>query len=734
MPHAIEQSSTSTFAQEHFLGNQQLNSALSDSRNFQLDPSIHPSDIVFFCPPEEQYYNSYDQSFSEGIKTSSSCDLRKEELFFQNCHCCGLVFDDFNSLIDHKQVVHSEYLEETGVNLENTYGLIAEEGWNSAASVSSAGSIPNSAPHSPQEDRLQDPAHQLNYVERQSITDRIPETSISVNLQDIRVFGQLNNRSHNNNKEESELQEPQRPSPMSSSSTTSVNSTQSGVTPTILNNSNYASDSSTLVFSDDRDLTHMNIQQSPQIASPLQTMPSIHSATGRAESAMNQVAMVLNRGLLNQGQTRRSATASSSIYNSILEQPYYVFPTDPNQYSQFTNFHAAATRPKRASSFSCTPTATILDNSEYINNNNNSGNYGSSGVMMSTGNRGSAQKPRRNNSVANTNTNNGAIGSHNKSHSLQQRHNQLGGARLTSSAPATPTANFGSLWPQSSSIGERENLAAASSSNFNIGGQSSIISGQVPGEQRRLSAPSLSTPLNNELSLSMDAAATSLVNDNPASSGVYGYSAVSLSSIYPIDQQRGMKRNREDGSEMEINQKRMNTEITFWDVNDNLGTNTSMMSPQKSSKKRPAVTAESARRKVSKSLGGPIAVAAANVPVVIDDAISISANLTNAIPAAQPLPPPQIEADKPYRCCVEGCPKTYKNANGLKYHRTHGHNTEQSGNGDKSAEKPYKCPHGGCSKSYKNLNGLKYHLEHSHNGVTASLSLGGGSSSGITGV
>ncbi|CAG8497662.1 1373_t:CDS:2 [Paraglomus brasilianum] len=75
----------------------------------------------------------------------------------------------------------------------------------------------------------------------------------------------------------------------------------------------------------------------------------------------------------------------------------------------------------------------------------------------------------------------------------------------------------------------------------------------------------------------------------------------------------------------------------------------------------------------------------------------------------------ESEASKPFRCTVVGCPKTYKNANGLKYHKAHGHST-QAGNGDRCAEKPYKCDIDGCTKAYKNPNGLKYHLDHHHPG------------------
>lgn len=89
------------------------------------------------------------------------------------------------------------------------------------------------------------------------------------------------------------------------------------------------------------------------------------------------------------------------------------------------------------------------------------------------------------------------------------------------------------------------------------------------------------------------------------------------------------------------------------------------------------------------------------------------------------------EEHKPFRCPVIGCEKAYKNQNGLKYHKTHGHQTQQlheNGDGTFSIvnpetsapypgtlgmekEKPYKCDV--CGKRYKNLNGLKYHKQHS---------------------
>jgi transcription factor SFP1 len=67
-------------------------------------------------------------------------------------------------------------------------------------------------------------------------------------------------------------------------------------------------------------------------------------------------------------------------------------------------------------------------------------------------------------------------------------------------------------------------------------------------------------------------------------------------------------------------------------------------------------------------------------------------------------------AAKPFKCPVPGCDKAYKQANGLKYHRLHGHcnNRAREGSGDGEdgretiEEKPYGCYVGaGCGKRYK---------------------------------
>lgn len=95
-----------------------------------------------------------------------------------------------------------------------------------------------------------------------------------------------------------------------------------------------------------------------------------------------------------------------------------------------------------------------------------------------------------------------------------------------------------------------------------------------------------------------------------------------------------------------------------------------------------------------------------------------------------------VVVDKPYKCPVPGCDKAYKNQNGLKYHKLHGHCTASmvlqdttvplafSGDGIPMGSKgnpvvenkPYKCEL--CNKRYKNLNGLKYHKAHSHRQIS----------------
>lgn len=95
------------------------------------------------------------------------------------------------------------------------------------------------------------------------------------------------------------------------------------------------------------------------------------------------------------------------------------------------------------------------------------------------------------------------------------------------------------------------------------------------------------------------------------------------------------------------------------------------------------------------------------------------------------LPPVAFQEEvKPFKCPVIGCEKAYKNQNGLKYHKQHGHQNQQlkenadgtfsivdpitsipyPGTVGMEKEKPYRCEV--CGKRYKNLNGLKYHRQH----------------------
>lgn len=101
---------------------------------------------------------------------------------------------------------------------------------------------------------------------------------------------------------------------------------------------------------------------------------------------------------------------------------------------------------------------------------------------------------------------------------------------------------------------------------------------------------------------------------------------------------------------------------------------------------------------------------------------------------------------KPFKCPKPNCNKSYKQANGLKYHMTHGScnfappkdleqlqqllaskRSQKSIEGEplsdaelreveKEAERrlrPYACGVGDCQRRYKNMNGLRYHYQHS---------------------
>jgi myb proto-oncogene protein/Myb-like DNA-binding protein BAS1 len=92
--------------------------------------------------------------------------------------------------------------------------------------------------------------------------------------------------------------------------------------------------------------------------------------------------------------------------------------------------------------------------------------------------------------------------------------------------------------------------------------------------------------------------------------------------------------------------------------------------------------------------------------------------------------------DKPYRCALAGCGKSWKSINGLQYHlqistvhftnALHDKFSKQpvtpvhqmsllSTEGDsEDSDRRYPCPQLGCYKAYRQPSGLRYHLKHGH--------------------
>ncbi|KAG0150006.1 hypothetical protein CROQUDRAFT_130962 [Cronartium quercuum f. sp. fusiforme G11] len=76
------------------------------------------------------------------------------------------------------------------------------------------------------------------------------------------------------------------------------------------------------------------------------------------------------------------------------------------------------------------------------------------------------------------------------------------------------------------------------------------------------------------------------------------------------------------------------------------------------------------------------------------------------------LPRPWMPAsEKPFKCSVPGCEKAYKQQNGLKYHKTHGHSPQTILTAEEES-KAFVCHDLVCGKRYKNMNGLRYHYQH----------------------
>ncbi|KAF9535330.1 hypothetical protein CPB83DRAFT_841584 [Crepidotus variabilis] len=94
-------------------------------------------------------------------------------------------------------------------------------------------------------------------------------------------------------------------------------------------------------------------------------------------------------------------------------------------------------------------------------------------------------------------------------------------------------------------------------------------------------------------------------------------------------------------------------------------------------------------------------------------------------------------ADKPFRCALAGCGKSWKSINGLQYHlqisTVHFTNAIQDkfskqpatpvqqmsmlsteGGDSEDSDRRYPCPTPGCYKAYRQPSGLRYHIKHGH--------------------
>ncbi|KZV83699.1 hypothetical protein EXIGLDRAFT_701137 [Exidia glandulosa HHB12029] len=90
-------------------------------------------------------------------------------------------------------------------------------------------------------------------------------------------------------------------------------------------------------------------------------------------------------------------------------------------------------------------------------------------------------------------------------------------------------------------------------------------------------------------------------------------------------------------------------------------------------------------------------------PSSLSGASDSAAEASSDMPSSRP---------KPFRCPKPGCNKSYKQANGLKYHVTHGQCNFAPKDPNSDDLKPYSCQ-GGCNKRFKNMSGLRYHYQHS---------------------
>lgn len=135
--------------------------------------------------------------------------------------------------------------------------------------------------------------------------------------------------------------------------------------------------------------------------------------------------------------------------------------------------------------------------------------------------------------------------------------------------------------------------------------------------------------------------------------------------------------------------------------------------------------AGSGKRSKSKDSGVPSGVFDSS-PLAGPSTTGSSSASGNALQASTTLSRPgaSLLLSKPFKCPKPGCMKSYKQANGLKYHMTHGQCNfnpppeleSLQGLSEREAERrlrPYCCQVAPCQRRYKNMNGLRYHYQHS---------------------
>ena len=129
------------------------------------------------------------------------------------------------------------------------------------------------------------------------------------------------------------------------------------------------------------------------------------------------------------------------------------------------------------------------------------------------------------------------------------------------------------------------------------------------------------------------------------------------------------------------------------------------------------------KRSRSKDSGMPSASSSSSA---IASSSSNASSSTAGLQASTTLSRPgaALLLSKPFKCPKPGCMKSYKQANGLKYHMTHGQCSftpppeyeSLQGLTEREAERklrPYCCQVPPCQRRYKNMNGLRYHYQHS---------------------